>query len=69
MKVDSCLIHRKAINREHPYSLNREADQIATDLFQLIFWKLGLPWHNRLRDECTPDGDCCPGGGDIEGEL
>lgn len=26
---------------------------------QWLLWRVGVPWHNRWFDECTPDGDCC----------
>lgn len=32
---------------------------------QWVLWKLGVPWHDCVFDECTPTGDCCPRGGDI----
>lgn len=30
-----------------------------TWLFQTALWKIGIPWHNRYSDECTPDFNCC----------
>lgn len=26
---------------------------------QWLLWKIGIPWHNAVFDECTPTGDCC----------
>jgi len=26
---------------------------------QCLLWKLGINWHNTIRDECTPDFSCC----------
>lgn len=26
---------------------------------QWLSWRLGFPWHNPARDECTPGGNCC----------
>ena len=28
-------------------------------LVQWSLWKIGIHWHNIIRDECTPDGSCC----------
>ena len=28
---------------------------------QWILWKIGIPWHNWIFDECTPDFNCCIG--------
>lgn len=30
-----------------------------TVLFQRALWLIGIPWHNRFSDECTPDFNCC----------
>ena len=32
---------------------------------QWLLWKLNVPWHNCVFDECTPTGNCCPRGGDL----
>jgi hypothetical protein len=32
-----------------------------TGFIQLLLWKRGIPWHNRIADECTPDFNCCMG--------
>lgn len=26
---------------------------------QLTLWILGISWHNTVRNECTPDSNCC----------
>jgi hypothetical protein len=30
-----------------------------TVLIQSALWRIGIPWHNRFSDECTPDFNCC----------
>jgi hypothetical protein len=32
-----------------------------TVLVQGTLWMLGVPWHNPLSNECTPDFNCCVG--------
>lgn len=42
----------------NPYVRNRFFYHISV-WRQLFFWKIGLPYHNRYADECTPDFNCC----------
>lgn len=32
---------------------------LITLWLQTALWKIGIPWHNRFSDECTPDFNCC----------
>lgn len=27
--------------------------------FQKILWLLGIAWHDKIYNECTPDFNCC----------
>lgn len=31
----------------------------ATVWIQYVLWRCGIPWHNWLADECTPNFNCC----------
>ncbi len=30
-----------------------------SNLIQKLLWKIGIAIHNPIRDECTPDFNCC----------
>ena len=31
----------------------------VTVLVQYLLWKVGINWHNTVRNECTPNFNCC----------
>ena len=66
LKSDDVLFYESGVTKEGveytwtvPKGL-RTISKVSSSV-QWLLWKIGIPIHNPIRKECTPDFNCCKG--------